>query len=61
MKFIAALAAVFLGSTSLVAGQSIIEAGTNAGFNILVDLIEFTGLTSTFDGSEAGDFSKYSY
>ena len=60
MKFMTALAAVFLGSTSLVAGQSIIETATTAGFNTLVAAIDAAGLTGTFDGSGAGDFSKYS-
>ena len=74
MKFITALAAVFLGSTSLVAGQessitslvagqeSIIEIAKTAGsFNTLLAAIDAAGLTGTFDGSGAGDFSKYSY
>ena len=61
MKFITALAAIFLGSASSVAGQSIIEtAKTNGSFDILVAAIDAAGLTGTFDGSVAGDFSKYS-
>ena len=61
MKFITALAAVFLGSTLLVAGQSIIETAKSAGgFDILLAFIDAAGLTGTFDGSGAGDFSKYS-
>ena len=63
MKFITALAAVFLGSTSLVAGQeSIIEIAKTAGsFNTLLAAIDAAGLTGIFTkgGPGASDYSKF--
>jgi hypothetical protein len=61
MKFFKAVAAVFLGSATLAAGQNIIETARSAGFNTLVAAIDAADLTNTFtrDGPGASDYSKF--
>jgi len=59
MKFIKTLAAVFLGSTSLVAGQTIIGIAQGGGFDTLVTAIGVAGLTGTFDAVGPPNYSKY--
>ena len=61
MKFIKALAAVFLGSTSLVTGQTIIGIAQDGGFDTLVAAIGAAGLTDTFNAVGPPNYSKYSY
>jgi hypothetical protein len=61
MKFIKSVAAAFLGSVSLAAGQqNIIEVATSNDFNTLVAAIDAAGLTDALTASD-GAYSKYSH
>jgi transforming growth factor-beta-induced protein len=57
MKFIKAVAAVFLGSASLAAGENILEVATSNGFDTLVSAISAAGLVDELSGE--GPFTVF--